>query len=59
MGTEHKDRKVKHESHGVVIDDDASTIEAMLPHVSIGRDVVNMDRVALNQPRDVEFSGSS
>ena len=59
MGTEHKDRNVKHESHGVVIDDDASTIEDMLPHVSIGHCVVNMDRVALNQLRDVEFSGSS
>jgi hypothetical protein len=35
------------------------TIEATLPHVSIGREVVNMDRVALNQLRDVEFSGSS
>jgi hypothetical protein len=33
MGTEHKDQKVKHESHGVVIDDDASTIEATLLHV--------------------------
>ena len=59
MGLEHKDRKVKHESHGVVIDDDVSTIKAMLPHVSTGHDVVNMDRVALNQPRDVKFSGSS
>ena len=59
MGLEHKDRKVKHESHGVVIDDDASTIEATLPHVSIGREVVNIDHVALNQPSDVEFSGSS
>ena len=59
MGTKHKDRKVKHESHVVVIDDDVSTIEAILPHVSIGCDVVNMDRVALNLPRDVEFSESS
>ena len=59
MGTEHKDWKVKHESHGIVIDDDASTIEATLPHVSIVREVVNMDREALNQPRDDEFSGSS
>jgi hypothetical protein len=42
MDTEPKDLKVKYESHGVVIDNDASTIEAMFPHVSIGCDVVNM-----------------
>ena len=47
MGLEQKDRKVKHESHGFVIDDCASTIEALLPHVWIGRDVMDMDCVEL------------
>ena len=59
MGLEHKDLRVKHESHGVVIDDCVSTIEATLPHMSIGRNVVDMYRVALKQPRDVVLSGSS
>jgi hypothetical protein len=53
------DRKVTHESHGVVIDDDASTIEEIPPLVSIGRGKVNLDRVTLEQRRDVVLSGSS
>ena len=43
----------------MVIDDDASTFEAIPPLVSIGRGKVNLDRVTLEQRRDVVLSGSS
>ena len=35
------------------------TIEATSSHVMIGCGVVDLDRVSLNNQRDVEFSGSS
>ncbi len=35
------------------------TIEATSSHVMIGLGVVDLDRVSLNNLRDVEFSGSS
>ena len=34
------------------------TIEAKSSHVMIGYGVVDLDRVSLNKPRDVGFSGS-
>ena len=43
----------------MVIDDDSSTFEAIPPLVSIGRGKVNLDRVTLEQWRDVVLSGSS
>ena len=42
-----------------MIDDDASNIEAIPPLVLIGRGKVNLDRVTLEQRRDVVLSGSS
>ena len=59
LGPKHKDRKVTHESHGVVIDDGASTNEAIPPLVLIGRGKVNLGRVSLEQWRDIVLSGSS
>jgi hypothetical protein len=35
------------------------TIEATPSHVMIGLGVVDLDHVSLNNPRDVDFSGSS
>ena len=35
------------------------TIEATSSRVMIGFGVVDLDRVSLNHPRDVDFSGSS
>ena len=35
------------------------TIEPTSSHMMIGLGVVDLDRVSLNNPRDVEFSGSS
>ena len=43
----------------MVIDDDASTNEAIPPLVSIGRGKVNLGRVSLEQWRDIVSSGSS
>ena len=42
-----------------MIDDDASTFEAIPPLMLIGRGKVNLDRVTLEQWRDVVLSGSS
>ena len=42
-----------------MIDDDASTFEAIPLLVSIGRGKVNLDHVTLEQRRDVVLSGSS
>ena len=43
----------------MVIDDDASTFEAIPPLVLIGRGKVNLDRVSLEKRGDVVLSGSS
>ena len=45
MASEHNNRKVKHESHVVVIDMAMSTFEAMPRAVTIGGGVVDGDRV--------------
>ena len=42
-----------------MINTELFTIEATSPHVMIGCGVVDLDRVSLNDQRDVEFSGSS
>ena len=47
MASEHNNRKVKHESHVVVIDMAMSTFEAMPRAVTIGGGVVDGDRVII------------
>ena len=42
-----------------MINTELFTIEATSSHVMIGCGVVDLDRVSLNNQRDVEFSGSS
>ena len=42
-----------------MINTELFTIEAISSHVMIGGGVVDLDRVSLNNRRDVEFSGSS
>ena len=42
-----------------MINTELFTIEATSSHVMIGCGVVDLDRVSLNNRRDVEFSGSS
>ena len=42
-----------------MINTDLFTIEAVSYHTMIGFGVVDLDRVSLNNRRDIEFSGSS
>ena len=42
-----------------MINTELFTIEATSSHVMIGYGVVDLDRVSLNNQRDVKFSGSS
>ena len=59
MASEHRTERLNTSRMNDMINNELFTIEAASYHVMIGFGVVDLDRVSLNNQRDVKFNGSS